>query len=356
MDENTQNAVTLVAPTDLTEVQKNRIQEIKNTIDITNPQSVSGFDTKAIVTIRDFTSRVLESTQLKEMPEVDQLLGGLIKELQTLDVNDMGRQPTFLEKLFKKGKNAVADFQLQYETVKDVIDKVALQLEDAKYTISKDVNLMVEYLQLLKKYIEELDIYIFAGEEKIKEEKLSLQIDRERLGGTVDSLVAQEFRQRESNIKRLERKVYNSFLVREATCQRREQIAFTMECGYAISEKITTTITNIIPLWEDGITVAITQTKQQNALALTEKVDDTQNKLMLQNAERMKSIGISVAKTLEKGVIDIETLKSTQNTLIETLSEIRKIQKDGEIARETNKKELLAMRDKLEIPEVTGGR
>ena len=68
---------------------------------------------------------------------------------------------------------------------------------------------------------------------------------------------------------------------------------------------------------------------------------------MRKNAQTLKMATIETAKESERGIVDIETLKAANESLISTLDEVMKIQEEGRQKRRDAEVELGRIEEEL---------
>ncbi len=137
------------------------------------------------------------------------------------------------------------------------------------------------------------------------------------------------------------------------------QIRLIQNNDITMSDKIQSTLVNTIPLWKSQMVIAIGLSHSSEAAKAQKDVTDMTNALLRKNAEALKTATIETARESERGIVDIETLTATNQTLISTLDEVMKIQEDGRVKRKGAEEELQRieneMRQKLlEMSRISG--
>ena len=212
---------------------------------------------------------------------------------------------------------------------------------------------MLEQLyQKNKDYFEALNIYIAAGELKMQElqdEIIPAAIEKAKASG--DQMDVQTVNDLNQLLDRLDKRTHDLRLTRQMTVQKAPQIRMIQNTNQALAEKIQVSVHTAIPLWENQVMIALTLLRQQNAAVSQRQVSQTTNDLLKRNADMLKQSAIDTARESERGVIDIETLQHTQNSLIETIEQTLEIQREGRRQRQIAEQELQLMegqlRDKL---------
>ena len=254
--------------------------------------------------------------------------------------------------LFKKAGNRLESMKAQYSKVEANVEKISQSLEQHQITLLKDVAMFDQMYELNLTYYKELSMYILAGKEKLElvrtKELPELLEKAERSGLPEDTQKAKDLAEL---CNRFEKKIYDLELTRTVAMQMAPQIRMIQSNDTAMSEKIQSTIVNTIPLWKSQMVLAIGVEHSAQAAKAQREVSDMTNALLKKNAETLKMATIETAKESERGIVDIETLKQTNETLISTLDEVMRIQEDGRTKRREAETELVqiegAMRQKL---------
>lgn len=330
---------------ELMEVEKNEIiTKIKNEI-VLDYNNISKYGNDVSKKLTEFSTEILKSVKVKDSPEVEELLLTLVGELNSIDCTSLSpKKKGFLSKLF--GGQDVQTFIAKYENVHQFITGVTKKLSQAEYTLSKDIEVCNEYIVQNREYISELDLYIEAGKQKLDEVREAFKVEKANLNKD-DMLGAQELSLKESEINMLERKVHNLEIQRMVAIQNIPQLMLIRDGDAVLIEKINSSIDTSIPLWESQMVIAIQTMKQEQGAKLVKSITDTNNELLKRNSELLKNSTTAVAVELERDIVDLETLKSTNNNLIATIQEIRNIRENGIKSRQAVALELQNLQTKL---------
>lgn len=328
----------------LPEEKQAEIIEIKNNIKFDH-ESISTYSQGVSKKLTDFSTQILDSVKIKDSPEVETMLIQLMTELDALDTETLiERKPSLFRKLFKT--NELKTFVMKYESVASIISEVKNKLEQAEYQLRKDIKTSEQYLDKNKEYIEELDKYILAAKLRLQEEQENINAMKLTLDKS-DLLQVQEIAIREAEVNSFSRKVHNMELQRTIAIQNIPQLLILKQGDAVLVEKINDSINSAIPLWESQMVIAIQAMRQESGVKLSKSVSDTTNRLLLQNSEALKQSAIGVATELERDIVDIETLKKSNENLISTLKEIKTIRENGTRKRENTVQELAALQLQL---------
>lgn len=340
----TRKNMELVTLDGVPEDRKNEIMTLKNGLSLSY-ESVLDFGSSASKNLSNFSTELLTTIKVKDTPEVESMLTELMAELSEVDCDSLlKKKPNLFKKILKI--DDIKNFIVKYEDVQTVVNTVRKKLEQTQYQLKKDIELCDNYLEENSNYINELDNYIMAGKLKVQEVSDELKLEEQKIDKE-DRLAVQELSMKQADFDRLDRKVHDLSLMREIAIQNIPQIALIKSGDAVLIEKIQSSINSAIPLWESQMVIAIELMRQKGALAVQKSIVDTTNKLIAKNSELLKSGSVEIAKELERGIVDIETLKKSQQNLIETLETIKTIRKEGREKRLQVAEELNQIQGKL---------
>ena len=332
----------------LTPEEQKMVDDFANQIDLTNTQMILQYGAGSQKKIADFSETALNSVRTKDLGEVGQMLTEVVTELKNFDEEE---EKGFLG-LFKKSSNKLATLKAKYDKAEVNINKVCDALEAHQVTLLKDVAMLDKMYDLNLNYFKELSMYILAGKQKLEQarnvELPELLAKAEKSGLPEDTQKARDFSEM---CNRFEKKIYDLELSRNVSLQMAPQIRLIQNNDTVMSDKIQSTLVNTIPLWKSQMVIAIGVSHSTDAAIAQREVSDMTNALLKKNAEHLKVATIETAKESERGIVDIETLQQTNQTLISTLDEVMKIQEEGREKRKNAEIELqkieAEMRDKL---------
>ncbi len=318
-------------------------------IDLTNTQMVLQYGAGCQKKIADFSETALSNVRTKDMGEVGEMLTDVVAQLR--DFEDDEEEKGFLG-LFKRGSNKLANMRAKYDKAEVNINKISQALEQHQVVLLKDVAMLDKLYELNLNYYKELSMYILAGKQKLEQaQKVELPalLDKAQKSGLPeDTQAAKDFSQM---CNRFEKKIHDLELTRTVSLQMAPQIRMIQSNDTTMSDKIQSTLVNTIPLWKNQMVIAIGLNHSTEAARAQREVSDMTNALLKKNAESLKTATLETAKEAERGIIDIETLQATNQTLISTFDEVMKIQNEGREKRKNAEIELRKieneMRDKL---------
>lgn len=333
----------------LTPEEQKMVDDFAAQIDIKNTQAVLQYGAGCQKKIADFSETALSNVRTKDMGEVGEMLTQVVAELRSIE--DEEESKGFFG-MFKKNANKLANMKAKYDKAEVNVNKISDALEAHQITLLKDVAMLDKMYELNLNYFKELSMYILAGKKKLKEavevELPALVAKAEQSNLPEDTQAARDFSEM---CNRFEKKIHDLELTRMVALQMAPQIRLIQNNDTVMSDKIQSTLVNTIPLWKSQMVIAIGLNHSTDAARAQREVSDMTNELLKKNAENLKVATLETAKESERGIVDIETLQTTNQTLISTLDEVLKIQEEGREKRKNAEVELQRleneMRDKL---------
>lgn len=333
---------------ELSPEQRVRVEEVKNSIDLMDSQAVLQYGVGAQRNISSFSDNILTQVRSKDSGYVGELMSDLVLKVKEVDVD--GLDEGFLDKLpfLKNASRAVKKFMQRYEKLEVQIDRIEQQLDQARMQMLKDITMFDGLYEKNLEYFRELQIYIAAGEEKLKElQEITLPQLHAEVTAKGDAMSAQVVRDFEDTVNRFEKKIHDLKLSKTVAIQTAPQIRLIQNNDKMLVDKIQTAILSTIPLWKSQIVIALGLHRQESVLKMQRSVSDATNTLLTKNAELLRQNSTEVARESERGIVDLETLKKVNADLISTIEETIKIQQEGRAARQNAETELLSIEQKL---------
>ena len=297
-------------------------------IDIHNSETVLKYGNAAQTKISQFSDKILEDVKTKDTGAISDMLTNLVAELKGFDV-DEGKKGGFLG-LFKKAGNNITQLRAKYDKVEENVSQIIISLQNHQKQLISDCKMLDELYAQNEQYYHELTLYIIAGEMKLKklrEEELPPMLAKaQQTADPADAQAANDFSQL---IERFEKRIHDLKLTRMVSVQMGPQIRLMQNNDNVLAERIQSTIANTIPLWKSQMVIAMGMQHAESALNAQKAVTDMTNELLRSNAERLKMGTIETAKEAERGVVDLETIRTANTALIDTLTEVQKIQREG---------------------------
>ena len=330
----------------LTEEEMKQVQEFSKTIDLTNPDHVMLYGADAQKKISGFADTVLSNVKTGDTGEVGDMLTKLVTELKGF--NAAGEKPKGLRGLFFGAKQQISTIQAKYEDVSKNVEGIAGNLEEHQVQLLKDVAMFNKLYDMNLAYFHELTMYIVAGEQRLKEVRETDLVKLQEIAAkSGDAMDAQRANDLAAQCDRFEKKLHDLKLTRQISMQMAPQIRLLQNNNSLLVERIQSTLVNTLPLWKNQMVLALGLHHSQQAMQAQRAVTNMTNDLLRKNAETLKMGTIETAKESERGIIDMETLIATNQSLIDTINEVSRIQQEGRQKRAEAEKTLATMEKNL---------
>ncbi|MFZ3589725.1 toxic anion resistance protein [Bacillus sp. DJP31] len=327
------------------EEDRKRAYQLAGQIDPKNHQAMISYGTPAQSKLLTFSTSMLEHVSQKDLGEVGEIISELMKRFNDVNVDELKleKQPLY-KRIFGSVSGSMQEVLSKYQKTGAQIDRISVKLDRSKDVLLSDIGFLEKLYEHNKEYFHALNVYISAGELKLEElQEKTIPAMKKEAEVTKDQMKFQEVNDMLQFTDRLDKRVYDLKLSREITIQSAPQIRLIQNTNQALVEKIQSSILTAIPLWKNQVAITLTLIRQRNAVEAQKQIAKTTNDLLLKNAEMLKTNTIETAKENERGIIDIETLKKTQENLISTLEETLKIQEEGRSKRRQAELELAGM-------------
>lgn len=330
----------------LSEADRRAIEEFAQKIDLNNTDHVLLYGADAQKKIADFSDSALATVRTNDTGEVGEMLVKLVNEIKGF--GDAAEKPKGIGGLFWNAKKAVSDMQTKYDKVEVNVDAIASSLEGYQVQLLKDISLFNHLYDMNTEYFKELTMYILAGEKHLAEvRRTTLEELKARAAQSGDAMDAQRANDMAANCDRFEKKLHDLKLTRQVALQMAPQIRLLQNNDSLLVERIQSTLSNTLPLWKSQIVIALGLHRSQEALKAQTAVTDMTNELLRKNAEALKTGTIETAREAERGILDLNTLVETNQSLIDTINEVMKIQDEGRAQRVEAEKQLVTMENEL---------
>ncbi len=328
----------------LTEEERRAVDAFAAQIDLMNSNAILQYGAGTQKKMADFSEAALENVRTKDLGEVGELLSGVVKELRSFDEEE---EKGFLG-IFKKGSGRIQSMKAKYAKAETNINQICRVLESHQVQLLKDVAVLDKMYELNLTYFKELSMYILAGKKKLAEVR-STQLPEllgkaSRTGLAEDAQAARDL---DSMCNRFEKKIHDLELTRTVSMQTAPQIRLVQGNDTLMVEKIQSTIVNTIPLWKSQMVLALGVEHSAQAAAAQREVTDMTNELLRRNADKLKLAVTETARESERGIVEIETLRHTNESLISTLDEVMQIQREGRQKRAAAEQEMVRLEQEL---------
>ncbi|MDJ0332501.1 toxic anion resistance protein [Planococcus sp. S3-L1] len=333
----------------LSKDEQAKARELAKQIPIGNNEAILTYGANAQNQLSQFSHKMLDHVQSKDIGPVGDVLNDLMKKLQELNPEELTQsKKSGIRKIFSKAKYSIQEMMTKYQKLSSQVDRISIQLDHSKRGLLDDVQMLEQLYDQNKTYFQALNVYIAAAEIK-RDEIMSETIPalRKKAEMSQDQMVYQEVNDMVQYVDRLEKRLYDLQLSRQITIQSAPQIRMIQQTNQTLAEKIQSSIMTSIPLWKNQIAIALTLNKQLKAVEAQKQVTATTNDLLLKNSEMLKMNSIETARENERGIVEIDTLKKTQENLLETIEETLKIQSEGRRNRKAAEIEIGRMEEDL---------
>ncbi len=316
-----------VEETPLTPEEQKMVDEFASKIDLSNSNLIVQYGAGAQKKIADFSESALNNVRTKDLGEIGSILSGVVTELKSFNVEE--QEKGFLG-IFKRTSNKMTAMKAKYDKAEVNVTKICTILENHQIQLLKDVAMLDKMYDLNKVYFKELSMYILAGKQKLAEiraQELPQLTEKAKASGLPED--AQAANDLANLCDRFEKKLHDLELTRMISIQMAPQIRLVQNNDTLMCDKIQSTLVNTIPLWKSQMVLALGVEDSRQAMQSQRAVTDMTNELLKKNADTLKMAAIETAKESERGIVDIETLQHTNETLISTLDEVARIQEEG---------------------------
>ena len=320
--------------------EKKMIEDFSKKIDVTDANLVFGYGAAAQQQIASFSDSALKNVQTKDLGEVGGMISGLVKELKGFTIEDNEERGGFFG-LFKKPIDKILSIKNKYDSAEKNVNTIVTALENHQVQLLKDIATLDQLYAQNLKYFKELSMYIEAGKMRIAECRATILEDARKKAETSglpeDAQAANDLA---AKIDRFEKKIYDLELTRNISLQMAPQIRMLQNSNQIMAEKIQSSLVNTIPLWKSQMVMAMGIEHTQSAMEAQRDVSNFTNDLLKKNADMLHQATVETAKESERGIVDIDTLKQTNEKLIQTMDEVLDIQAQGKQKRAEAEKEL----------------
>lgn len=325
--------------------ERKMVDDFAKQIDIRNSNAILQYGAGTQKKMADFSEDALEKVRTKDLGEIGDLLGDVVTELKSFDAEEERKG---IMGFFKKGTNKLEAMKTKYAKAEANVNKIVEVLEKHQIQLMKDSAIMDRMYALNLNYFKELSMYILAGKKKLEEirtTELPQLMNKAQLSGLPED--AQAAKDLDALCDRFEKKIHDLELTRMIAIQTAPQIRLVQGNDTLMAEKIQSTIVNTIPLWKSQMVIALGVAHSTEAAKAQREVTDMTNALLQKNAETLKIATVEAARESERGIVDIETLQKTNESLISTFDEVMSIQKEGREKRRAAEEEMYRLEGEL---------
>ena len=323
----------------LSDEERKMVEDFSQKIDLHNSTIVMQYGSAAQKKIASFSDTALNNVRTKDLGEVGNQISSLVVELKGFDIDEEEKKGFFGR--FKNTGNKILAMKSRYDSAETNVNKIAAALESHQVQLMKDVVMLDKLYDMNLNYHKELTMYIIAGKKKLNLERsttlVEMQNKARRSGLAEDAQAANDFAQQCDSF---EKKLHDLELTRMVSVQMSPQIRLVQNNDKLMSDKIQSTLVNTIPLWKSQMVLALGLAHSEQAVRAQREVTDMTNEMLRRKADKLKMSTIETARETERGVVDMETLRHTNMSLIQTLDEVVKIQDEGRQKRRAAEAEI----------------
>lgn len=329
--------------------KREQINQIKNQLVPLDNEKLLLYGANAQQKLSQFSHQILDEVQRKDVGSIGSNLEQLMKKLKEVDPDEIQNiDKSKVKRLFKRVSKSVNELISRYQSVASQIDRISVELDNSKNVLMRDIHMLDQLYDQNKAYFEAIDMFIIAAEEKRDEinNKLLPELEQKAMHAN-DQMIVQEVNDMRHYVNRLDKRIYDLKLSRQITLQSAPQIRMIQDVNQTLAEKIQSSILTSIPLWKNQMAIAMSLLHQQKASKAQQQVTNTTNELLLKNSEMLKMNTIRTAEENERGIVELETLKITQQNIVDTIRETMHIQAEGKEKRRNAEIELSKMEQDL---------
>lgn len=330
----------------LSPADRKKVEAFVEKIDITDTAGVLSYGVGSQRKVSEFSERALTGVRNNDLGEIGNDISSLIVTLKDFDPDKQEKSGPLA--IFHKAKNNLEALRTRYTAVEKNVREISDTLEGQQRTLLKDIATLDQLYALNEAYFKELTMYVVAGKEKLEQvrggELAQLQAKAAQTGLSEDAQAARDLAQK---CDRFEKRIYDLELTRQVALQTAPQIRMVQNSDAVMAEKIQSTVVNTIPLWKNQMVIALGIEHATQAAHAQREVADMTNELLKKNADKLKVATVDAAREAERGVVDIETLKHTNEQLISTLDEVKRVQAEGREKRRQAEGELAQIEGEL---------
>ncbi|MCX2456121.1 toxic anion resistance protein [Lacticaseibacillus nasuensis] len=333
----------------LTPEQTAQAEELAKQIDVKNTDAVMNYGASAQKQLGQFSQTMLDKVQSQDTGEIGDALTSLMARLNEANPDELqAENNNVFKKIFGKVRRSIFEITAKYQKIGAQIDTIGARLEKSQQGLLTDNKMLDELYTQNKAYFDALNVYIAAAQLKQTElATTTIPTALKAAEASGDQMALQEVNDLKQFQTRLEKRTYDLELARQITIQQAPQIRLIQNTNQALAEKIQASINTAIPLWKNQVAIALTLLRQKDAVTAQRQVSETTNDLLKKNSAMLKQSAVETAKENERGVVDIETLRQTQNDLVATLQQTLQIQQEGHTKRQAAEAELTKMEGEL---------
>ncbi|WP_185151294.1 toxic anion resistance protein [Chryseobacterium viscerum] len=315
--------------TQLQSEERQKYEVLANSIDEANPGSIVNFGAELQKTLTNQSDSFLGNVRRSNSGEVGGLINDLLVELNYVDVEELNgnKVKSFLSKLpfMKKVITQVENLFTKYDKIINNIEQISYKVNAGIITSTKDNAVLQTIFESNVNSIKQIESLVIAG--NIRMERAAVELTQ--MEASPQNFQDYQIADKRDFIARLDRRMADLKVVRVIMMQSLPQIRLVQNNNVSIAEKAQTILTTTLPVWKNQLSLAVAMYRQQQNIEIQQKVSSTTEEILRKNAERLGQNSVNVARANEQTIVSVETLRETTSMLINTLNEVKQIQKQG---------------------------
>lgn len=340
----------------LTADDKAKYSRMNSSLVVTDINSISNYGADLQNTMGKYSNDFLTAVRSSSGGEIGDLITNLLGELNYIDVDEL-KAPSRLKKFVRRipvlnKLVANVDKMLhKYDSITKNIDLLTQKITATRLASLRDNNALQTMFENNIAYGKQIEELIIAG--KIKSEEVKTQLSE--MQANAQNYEAHEIQDVLEFSNNLDRRLNDLMTLRYVIKQSLPQIRAVQYNNIAVADKAQTIVATTLPVWKNQLSIAVALHNQQANIEAHRKVTDTTNLILKKNAEMLRQNSTMVARENERSIIDIETLRSTTQQLIETIREVKEIHEQGALQRKAAEAELVKIETELNTNMISSG-
>ena len=329
---------------------KSRYLAMTEKLDRHDMTTVTSYGRELSTVISKNGDNLLNSVRGDNSNVVVQLTNELLGQLNLIDIDEINTY-TKCKRFWRnfpiigKMMTSVETIMTKYDTIKDNVMKIGDKIEEARTVALRDNSTLNIIFDANVSYIEQIRELILAA--KLRESAVMEEL--EDMKAHANEYEIYEVNDTQNFLSQIQKKIVDMETTEYVLTQNLLQIRATQQNNIAIADKSDNIVNNVLPLWKNQLSISVIMNNQKNSIDAQQRIADTTNKILRENAKALKMNSINVARASEESVIKLDTLKDTTQELIETINEVKNIHDKGAAERKEYESHLRDFARQLEL-------
>ena len=322
--------------------EDSEVQALVSKINVTDTRSILEFGHDASESITSISDRLLNSIRSVNQEEAGEILVQLTKIMKKFEIEDFKnmKEPGFFEKMFKKVKNSVESILAKYDSMGADVDRIYMILKKYEADVMSDSQKLSELYKANIQYYQELEKYIVAGELALEELDTKYLPHYEQLALNGEGLDQQNYQTLKICRDMLDQRVYDLKIAEGVALQSLPMIQQRQMGNFDLVRTIKSSFIITLPIFKQCLIQAIILKRQELKAKNIEAVRQTTNELLIKNAQNTSRQAIELARMSGRGAVDLDKLEQSFQTIMQGVSEAKKVQEQNRIEREKGSQKL----------------